>query len=178
MILAVFAFHRQIDVLIYMNRRRVALRLLDSRLRRHPDDVHARVLRARLYYRNGALGRAACDYHHAAPMASTRCQAVIYTELAQVYFTAGKYAQSLAALEAGYALRPHAHAIQAWLAIAHYALRDFDEARIWWQSARRKHAGYARLDGTNWVRPQSGWLAPPPGEAQKISALLNAHPGT
>lgn len=170
-----YAYTRQVDILAAMGKRRVAVKLLGEEIERNPQDVTAYIKRARLHYYEGKLREAAQDYHQALDLDAGKGKAVIYTELGQVYFRAGKYPQAVQAFEAAYAARARFHPTLAWLAIGHYAQRNFAEARIWWQVARRKRKRYARLDGTNWVRPQPGWLAPACIEAQKITALLNAH---
>ena len=170
-----YAYTRQVDILAAMGKRRVALKLLDSEIERNPQKAVTYVRRARLYYHENKLREAAQDYNQALDLGGHTLKAVIYTELGQVYFRAGKYPRALQAFEAAYAVKARFHPTLAWLAIGHYAQRNFPEARIWWQAARRKRKRYARLNGTNWVRPQPGWLAPACTEAQKITALLNAH---
>jgi len=167
---------RQIDLLTRLGQRRVAVKLLCGRIERRPKDAPSLVKRARLYYQEGKFRLAADDYNRALDLGLYKRKEMIYTELGQTYFAAGNYPLALAALETAYAARGRFHPTLAWLAIVHYALRDFAEARIWWQSARKQYPRYARLNGANWVRPQPGWLSPPSVEAQKIVALLNAHP--
>ena len=80
------------------------------------------------------LREAVQDYDRALDLDAHKLKAVIYTELGQVYFRAGKYPRALQAFEAAYAINARFHPILAWLAIGHYAQRNFPEARIWWHS--------------------------------------------
>ena len=173
--ITLFAYSQQVDILAAMGQRRVAIKMLSEEIERDPQNAATYVKRARLYYFEGKLREAAQDYRQALDLGGHKFQAVIYTELGQVYFRVGKYPKAVQAFEAAYAIKARFHPTLAWLAIGHYAQRNFPEARIWWQAARRKRRGYARLNGTNWVHPQPGWLAPACIEAQKITALLNAH---
>lgn len=173
--ITLFAYSQQVDLLVAMGKRRVAIKLLSEEIERDPDNLSAYVKRARLFYYAGKLRQAVQDYTQALELDPGKGEALIYTELGQVYFRAGKYPKALQAFEAAYAIKARYPPTLAWLAIGHYAQRNFPEARIWWQAARRKRKRYARLNGTNWVRAQPGWLTPACVEAQKITALLNAH---
>ena len=173
--LIIYVIRHQIDLLIHLNKHHLAHKRLDRQIARNPNHHTAYVKRARLHYHAGEFRQARDDYRQALQLDPHKLEAVIYTELGQVFFAAGKYAHAQKSLQAAYATKEHTHTTLAWLAIVHYAQRDFAEARIWWQAARREQSRYARLDGTNWPNLQSGWLTPPPIEAQKITALLNAH---
>jgi tetratricopeptide (TPR) repeat protein len=174
--LIIYTYQQQVDILVHLNKHRIAQKRLDAQIARNPNNPITYAKRARLHYHTGKFRQSRDDYRQALQLdPAPKLEAIIYTELGQVFFAAGKYAHALKSLQAAYVTKEHTQPTLAWLAIAHYAQRDFAEARIWWQSARREQPGYTRLDGTNWPKLQAGWLTPPPIEAQKITALLNAH---
>lgn len=169
-----YLYVHQTDLLLRMGKRKAAIKQLDERLARYPQDTTAYVKRARLHCMDRKYPEAVDDYRQALMQIKDRRSPELYTELSQVYFAMQKYDAALEAAEAAYAVKARFHPTLAWLAIIHYARRSFSESRIWWQSAREKYPDYRKLDGTNWVRSQPGWLERPLIEAQKITALLNS----
>jgi tetratricopeptide (TPR) repeat protein len=171
-LLAALAHRHRRHLLLWTGSDDALLPLLES-----AEDAYWLAQRARLHYRYSRTHAAIRDFKAVLVMdEASRPQ--IYTESAQVYFAAGSYAQARQALQSAQALNPDFHPALAWLAIVHYASRDFEQAHDWWQQASHRYPRYARLDGTNWVTPQPGWLTPPVTEAQTITALLNAMDST
>ncbi len=103
-----------------------------------------------------------------------RVRAILYTERGQIHFAQRQYQLALRDFQSAQEANPTFHPAMAWLAIVHYALRNLDEARIWWRRAVKHEARYGELDGLNWMPSQPGWLSPPIVEALAITALLNA----
>jgi tetratricopeptide (TPR) repeat protein len=158
-------------------------RALDDEIERHPHNAGAYVQRAALRFNAGDLDGALDDYSAALEQNIFRTdrwgfiggsEATIRTARGQVYFALERYRHALEDFEAAHEAQPHFHPALAWLAIVHYALRHLDDAHEWWQLAVDHHPEYRRLDGTNWIDDQPGWLQPPIVPAQAVTALLNA----
>jgi tetratricopeptide (TPR) repeat protein len=156
---------------------------LDEELTRKPDNVSALAKRAALKFRMDDAEGALADYNAALdtnPIRADRwsfiqgLEATLYTERGQVYFSLEQFKHALHDFETAYESQPHFHPALAWLAIAHYARRHFEESHIWWNAALKHDPRYRALDGTNWVSPQPGWLEREIIPAQTITALLNA----
>ncbi len=170
-----YVYTHQIQILLQLGKNKRVLHLLDECIEQNQTDTLVYIWRARLRYRYKKYKSSSLDYEEALSQGMSKYNAMIYTELGQIYFAFGRYQDALGAFEQAYTEQPNFHPTLAWLAVAHYALRNFDEAHIWWQYAIERHRRYAKLDGTNYVKPQAGWVQPAIVEAQKVTALLNAH---
>ena len=170
-----YAYTHQIQILLQLGKYKRVLHILDGCIEQNQADTLVYVRRARLRYRYKKYKSSSLDYEEALGQGMPKYNAMIYTELGQIYFSFGRYRDALSSFEQAYTEQPNFHPTLAWLAVAHYALRNFDEAHIWWQYAIERHRRYAKLHGTNYVKLQEGWLQPAIVEAQKVTALLNAH---